>query len=166
MPYFITQHLYNIYSPTSQNKAKLNQNTRRIIEFGRTNIIKSRLYANLEAIAPSSEGLNLTAINIFGQLKERLKADEDIKNWGVEIVSLDLKQSNKPISNVVIQDPPNSGKYKLIATLLWFEVVIKYKTKDQRILTLKTELPLINNIDSYGVENDISTYFDGRWLTK
>jgi hypothetical protein len=77
--------------------------------------------------------------------------DEDIKNWGltVEEVSLVLDE-DKPISSVIVTEGTN--QYKLTVTLSYFKVYIKYRTKDNRVLTLKIDdLPLINNIDSTNI---------------
>jgi len=42
--------------------------------------------------------------------------------------------------------------YRLVVTLAYFKVYIKYRTKDNRILTLTIdELPLVNNVDSTNI---------------
>jgi prepilin-type N-terminal cleavage/methylation domain-containing protein len=94
---------------------------------------------------------NLQATLIFRELYERMISDEDIKNWGltVEEVSLVLDE-DKPISSVIVTEGTN--QYKLTVTLSYFKVYIKYRTKDNRVLTLKIDdLPLINNIDSTNI---------------
>ncbi|MFN3995488.1 MAG: hypothetical protein ACK4GR_03035, partial [bacterium] len=95
----------------------------------------------------------LKEMKILKSLQEKIKNYEDIKNWGIEIISVSLEISkDKPIKSVIVEDPPKSGNYKLVSTLVWFDVFISYKTKDGRIITIKTDLPLLNNVNSGGIE--------------
>lgn len=129
-------------------------NNRKILEINKKN--EGRIYGEpndpiISKLSINSEQTSFTAIEIFQQLKQKLKQDVDIKNWGIEIEEVTLKLSDKPVQYVIvpIKDAvENIIGHKLIATLIWFDVSIKYKTKDGRILEIKEELPLINNIDS------------------
>lgn len=138
IPYFCSNSLYNV---TSYGNKEYKKEIRKQIEL---NINRGRIYNNDQDIVP-----NLKAAQIFQSLRTRLTEDPDIKNWGIKILSVELKISDKyPISSVIKEE---TNGYKLTATLLWFDVIIKYKTKDGRILTVKEELPLINNVDSIGI---------------
>lgn len=129
-------------------------NNRKILEINEKN--KGRIYGEtndsiISNLSINSEKTSFTAIEIFQQLKQKLKQDVDIKNWGIEIEEVTLKLSDKPVQYVIVPIKNADGNiigHKLIATLIWFDVSIKYKTKDGRILEIKEELPLINNIDS------------------
>ncbi|MFN4220443.1 MAG: hypothetical protein ACK4GJ_05960, partial [bacterium] len=108
----------------------------------------NRIYAKDQDIVPG-----LKAMKIFDSLRKKVQNDEDIKNWGIEIISVSLEISkDKPIKSVIVEDPPKSGNYKLVSTLVWFDVFISYKTKDGRTITIKTDLPLLNNVNSKGIE--------------
>lgn len=158
VPYFVSQTVYNIYE---QNNLKVTykESIRSFLEIG--NGIKNRIYAaNDKDIAPG-----LKAIEIFTSLRKKMKTDEDIKNWGIEILSVSLEISrDKPIKSVIVEKPPNSGNYEILATLIWFDVFIKYKTKDGRIVTVKTDLPLLNNVKSGGIKpsTEIKPPTEGR----
>lgn len=147
VPYFLSKTVYDVYDISSQKSVKYEEDIRKILEEKDKDKKIGRIYAGGNNII-----LSLKATDIFYNLQTKIKNDEDIKNWGIEIISVELSVSEKkPISSVIVEDPPKSGKHKLIATLLWFDVIIKYKTKDGRVLTLKTEFPLINNVDSGGI---------------
>lgn len=138
IPYFCSNSLYNV---TSNQNVEYKKEIRKQIEL---NINRGRIYNNDQDIVP-----NLKAAQIFQSLRTRLTEDPDIKNWGIKILSVELKISDKyPISSVIKEE---INGYKLTATLLWFDVIITYQTKDGRILTVKEELPLINNVDSIGI---------------
>lgn len=127
-------------------------NKRKILEINEKN--RGRIYGEdsiISDLSINSEQTSFTAIEIFQQLKQKLKQDVDIKNWGIEIEEVTLKLSDKPVQYVIVPIKNADGNiigHKLIATLIWFDVSIKYKTKDGRIVEIKEELPLINNVDS------------------
>ncbi|MCX7758881.1 MAG: prepilin-type N-terminal cleavage/methylation domain-containing protein [bacterium] len=142
LPFFLTNAIYD--PSDNQGLYKYEKSARHQLELSKGSI--GRIYT-----ADHIRDPNLRATEMFKELRKKLQNDKDIKNWGIEIESLEIRLSNKRVSSIVVEKKDDSKKVKnfeLIATLLWFNVTVKYKTKDGRILTLNMELPLINNVNS------------------
>ncbi|MCS7164794.1 MAG: hypothetical protein RMJ51_00710 [Candidatus Calescibacterium sp.] len=134
-PFFITDAVYN------PNKLfQYTRSTRGILENHRLKV----------------EDVNFNAIQILEELKTKLREDIEMKDRGIEIESVDIKLSDKPIVSVIIDETDDSSKttprrYRIKATLAWFNVRIEYRTRDNRILSITMELPIINNVDSSNI---------------
>ncbi|MCS6955366.1 MAG: hypothetical protein NZM44_03315, partial [Candidatus Calescibacterium sp.] len=144
LPFFLTNAIYDPVD--NQGLYKYQKSARHQLEVNKWSM--GRIYATDLTRDP-----NLKAIEIFKKLRKKLQDDRDIKNWGIDIENVEIKLSDKYVSSVIVEKKEVKGnkivtKFELIATLLWFNVIVKYKTKDGRTLTLNMELPLINNVDS------------------